>query len=377
MKRAYRSFAPVFTAKCKLHTTHLKINNWGHMKHLFFYGTILFGILLGFLGCNDEWRDELYCRMVSLKAPINREDVSVIYLRYQPNDQAVTYKLPVIVSGSQQNDRDYHVRIDVDNDTLQLLNFNRYADRNDLYYKQLPSSFYELPSHICHIPVGSDVALFDINFNFSGLDLVEKWVLPLTILPDPSYKRNTYKGRQKALLWIMPFNDYSGTYNTGSMYVYFGNNTTKYMTASTRETKVVDENTIFFYAGITEEQAENRGSFKVKCKFLEPDEVTEIEDPKAPEGTLLYLKKGKLVLSADNPDLEFEVIGDPTYEIKEEPDIDRPHIIKRFFTLTMEYKYIDSVSSENMVFPYRCKGSMLMQRNVSTLVPDEDQAIFW
>lgn len=342
-----------------------------------FYCAILLGLLTLFSACNDEWEDELYTRMVSLKAPINRDDVSVIYLRYKPENQVVTYKLPVIVSGSRSNDRDYNVRIDVDNDTLNFLNHDKYTGRADLYYKQLPENFYEFPSQTCHVPAGSDVALFDINFQLSGLDLVDKWVLPLTILPDPSYSLNTYKGRQKALLWIMPFNDYSGIYNSGSMYVYFGDNTTKYMTASTREARVVDENTIFFYAGITEELAENRGDFKIKCEFLEPDEVTEIEDSKTGESTGLYVKKGKLVLSAENPALEFEVIGEPTYEIKEEFDIDRPHIIKRFFTLTMEYKYKDSVSSENMVFPYRCKGTMLMQRNVSTLVPDEDQAIYW
>lgn len=347
------------------------------MKHIYFYLTLLLTLLVTLSSCNDEWEDELYTRMVSLKAPINRDDVSVIYLRYKPDNEVVTFKLPVVVSGSQQNDKDYMVRIGVDSDTLDLLNFDKYSDRSDLYYKQLPESFYELPSQTCLIPAGSDVAHFNINFKFSGLDLVEKWVLPMTILPDPSYMLNSYKGRQKALLWIMPFNDYSGNYNAGSMYVYFGDNDTKYMTASTRETRVVDENTIFFYAGITEELAENRGAFKVKCEFLEPYEVTEIIDSKTEKATGLYVKKGMLQLSAENPELEFEIIGEPSYEIKEEFDIDRPHIVKRFFTLTMEYRYKDNVSSENMVFPYRCKGTMLMQRNVSTLVPDEDQAIFW
>lgn len=347
------------------------------MKNIYIYLTILLAILVAFSSCNDEWEEELYTRMVSLKAPINRDDVSVVYLRYKPDNEIVTFKLPVVVSGSQENDKDYTVRIGVDKDTLGFLNFDKYTDRSDLYYKQLPDNFYELPSQTCHIPAGTDVAHFDINFKFSGLDLVEKWVLPMTILPDPTYTLNRYKGRQKALLWIMPFNDYSGIYNAGSMYVYFGDNNTKYMTASTRETRVVDENTIFFYAGITEELAENRGDFKVKCEFHEPDEVTEIFDSKTEEATGLFVKKGKLQLTAENPDLEFEVIGQPSYEIKEEIDIDRPHIIKRFFTLTMEYRYKDHVSSENMVFPYRCKGTMLMQRNVSTLVPDEDQAIFW
>lgn len=347
------------------------------MKKRYFYLTLLFTLLVSFTGCNDEWEDELYTRMVSLKAPINREDVSVIYLRYKPENEKVTFKLPVIVSGSRSNDKDYTVRIGVDNDTLNALNTDRYSGRSDLYYKQLPDNFYEFPSQNCHIPAGSDVAHFNIDFHLSGLDLVEKWVLPLTVLPDAGYSLNTYKGRQKALLWVMPFNDYSGVYNAGSMYVYFGDNNTKYMTASSREARVVDENTIFFYAGITEELAENRGDFKVKCAFLEPDEVTELMDSKTGEATGLFLKRGKLVLTAENPALEFEVIGEPTYEIKEEFDIDRPHIVKRFFTLTMEYRYKDSASSDNMVFPYRCKGTMLMQRNVSTLVPDEDQAIYW
>jgi hypothetical protein len=347
------------------------------MRQISIYRILLLCLLILATGCNDEWENELYTRMVSLKAPINRDDVSVIYLRYQPDSVKVTYQLPVIVSGSRNNDRDYSVRIDVDNDTLNQLNIDKYAGRSDLYYRQLSEDFYELPSKNCRIPAGTDVALFPINFNLKGLDLVEKWVLPLTIMPDKSYTMNTYKGRHKALLWVMPFNDYSGIYNAASMYVYFGDNTTKYMTASTREARVVDENTIFFYAGITEELAENRGYFKVKCKFLPPDEVSEIQDPISGEMTGLYLKRGQLELWADNPELEFEVIGQPTYEIKEEYDIDRPHIIKRFFTLTMEYRYKDPVSSQNIVFPYRCKGTMLMQRNISTLIPDEDQAIFW
>lgn len=350
----------------------MKKNN---MRYL--YLTLLSVAMFFLPSCNNEWEGELYTKMVSLKAPINRDDVSVIYLKYKPNEEMVSFKLPVIISGSQNSDKDYSVKISVDNDTLADLNYDKYTERYDLYYKQLPEQFYEFPSSTCLIPSGTNIANFNINFKLEGLDLVDKWVLPVTILPDQSYTLNTYKGRQKALLWVMPFNDYSGTYNSGSMYVYFADNTEKYMTANTREARVVDENTIFFYAGITEELAENRGDFKIKCEFMEPTEITEIEDPRTEEPTGLFIKRGDLVLSADSPELELEVIGQPRYEIREELDIDRPHIIKRFFTLTMEYRYKDSASSENMVFPYRCKGTMLMQRNVSTLIPDEDQAVFW
>lgn len=358
-----------------LHLTNIYKKN--RMKHSYFYFIIFLSVLIILPACNNEWEDELFTQMVSFKAPINKDDVSIIYVKYKPDNETVNFKVPVIVSGSRTNDKDYNVRIGVDNDTLNFLNIDKYSTRTDLYYKQLPENFYEFPTQTCHIPAGSDVATFDINFKLSGLDLVDKWILPLTILPDDSYKLNSYKGRQKALLWVMPFNDYSGSYNAGSMYVYFGDNTTKYMTANTREARVVDENTVFFYAGITEELAENRDEFKIKCKFLEPTEVTEIKDPNSEESTGLFVKKGKLVLSADNPEMEFEVIGEPTYEIREELDINRPHLIKRFFTLTMSYNYKDATASENMVFPYRCEGTMLLQRNISTLIPDEDQAVFW
>ena len=86
------------------------------MKKLYIYLTLLIGALFIFSGCNDEWKNELYSRMISLKAPINRDDVSVIYLRYKPNNETVTFKLPVIVSGSLTNDKDYIVRIGVDNE---------------------------------------------------------------------------------------------------------------------------------------------------------------------------------------------------------------------------------------------------------------------
>lgn len=345
------------------------------MKKIYLYLTLI-GTCFFIYSCNDEWKDELYVQMISLKAPIGNSNTSVIYLRYNPNGEVI-YKLPVIVSGSKTNTKNFNVRIEVDNDTLAQLNREVYSDRSDLYYLQLPATFYELPSPSCHIASGTNVELFDVKFKFADLDLVEKWVLPLTIVADPSYEMNTFNGRHKALLWVRPFNDYSGTYSATSMNVYFGNNTTSYMSASSRTTQVVDENTIFFYAGITEELTQVRGNYKLKCKFLNPTEVTMLTDPNTGEPTGLVNKSGQLELSAENPDIHFEVVGNPSYTIREEFDIDRPFVIRRIFTLTMEYRYEDYTSSSSMNFPYRCVGTMTMQRNVNTLVPDEDQAILW
>lgn len=334
------------------------------MKKLYFYITILSTLFI-FFSCNDEWEDELYTNMVSLKAPINRDDVSVIYLRYKPEGE-VTYKLPVIVSGSKNNDRNYDVRIAVDNDTLAILNYARYTTRTDLYYQQLPENLYELPSPICHIPSDSNVALYNINFKLAGIDLVEKWVLPLTIEDDPSYVMNMYKGRRKALLWIMPFNDYSGVYSATGMNIYYGDETKDHTVVASRETRVVDEDAVFFYAGLVDEKDVHRSKYKVIVKFLDVEEVKD-------DGT----QKGKLDIKADNPDINFQLLSEPTYEIREEMDIEKPHIKKRFITLRMEYKYEDYTSNPERRQPQRCTGSMIMQRNINILVPDEDQAVIW
>ena len=48
------------------------------MKKRHIYIATLFIALLSFSACNDEWKDELYVHMVSLKAPINDGEVSRI-----------------------------------------------------------------------------------------------------------------------------------------------------------------------------------------------------------------------------------------------------------------------------------------------------------
>ncbi|MCC8154551.1 MAG: DUF4973 domain-containing protein [Tannerellaceae bacterium] len=331
------------------------------MRRLFIYITVI----VLFCACNDEWKEELYIQMVSLKAPINSDEVSAIYVRYQPEGK-VTYKLPVIVSGSNVNERDLYVRIGIDRDTLQILNETKYSTREDLYYLQLPDSYVEFPSPTCHIPPGSSLEMFNINFNFEGLDLVEKWVLPLTIEDEPSYKMNRRKGWNKALLRIFPFNDYSGTYGATGMNINFREETESPMNVGSRTALVVDENTIFFYAGITEEKSVNRAIYKMKVTFEEPDSVDA-------DGEIT----GKLTIG-DNPDINLKLLSQPTYKITEEMDAVKPYLLHRYITLYMEYQYDDITSSEgDKELTYTCKGSMILERKINTLIPDEDQAIEW
>jgi hypothetical protein len=337
----------------------------------------LLGTLILAVGCNNEWEDELYSKMVSIKAPINT-DVTNLYLEYK-TDGEVIYDLPVMVSGSTTNSQNLTVKMGIDNDTIPLLNSYVYADRSDLYYRQLGADHYEFLKDNVVIPAGQDKSLFQIKFKFANLDLVEKYVLPVTVLEDPSYEMNTYKGRNKALLWVRPFNKYSGSYSSSTMYVYYGTSAQgNSMTATTRTAQVVNETTVFWYAGITEELSATRGNYKVYAEFLTPT-VTELVDDETGLPNGLVREEGKLRVYADgdNTNLGFQVIGEPSYIITESWDTNKSYIKHRNITMYVTYQYKDFTSSSTALFDYYCSGSMTMQRDINSLVPDDMQAYYW
>ncbi|MCH5720034.1 DUF4973 domain-containing protein [Niabella hibiscisoli] len=333
------------------------------MKKIGIYFAIA-ALALGLGACNDEWKDELYTQMVSFKARLTSEGVSEVYLRYNKNGE-VTYNLPVIVSGSTSNHQDLYVKIEVDPDTLSIYNREKFQYRTDLYFKQLPEQFYQLSSPTCFIPQGSHTENYPIKFRFDDLDLVERYVLPLTIKDDPSYISNTRKGWRKALLYIRPFNDFSGNYSATSMNVYLDGQTTFPLVSSTRTAWVVDERSVFFYAGVFEEKSEARGAYKIVMDFSTP--VTQAD------GT----KTGTLNVYAPNSDINFELTAPATYQIREVVDPTKKYLVTRYCTVNLKYKYDDISTVPGKKTRYRADGSMTMARLINTLIPDEDQAIEW
>lgn len=320
---------------------------------------ILLTTLVLTVACNDEWVEEVYVQNVGLKAPVNSKGVTDVYLRYKTGGE-VTYQLPVIVGGSTINGKDLDVIIDVDPDTLRDLNEARWKHREDLYFQLLDEKHYEFASPACHIAAGECQGLFDIKFKFEGLDLVDKWVLPLTIVGSDSYDPNPRKNYRKALLRVMPFNDYSGTYGATNMFVYMMDNTSA-MVASTRTMYVVSENQCFFYAGIISEELKDRDKYKVVLTFNEDGTLTaKPADPKN--------------------EMNFQLTGDaPTYKTDKADDEVTPYLEHHFTTVYISYTYNDvtTYKDQGKVVPCRATGSMLMERKVNGLIPDKDQAIQW
>lgn len=330
------------------------------MKKICTYLIILVTVALS-TSCNNEWEDEQYEQYISFKAPIGANTgVTNIYVRYKENGK-VTYQLPVIVSGSTVNRKDMDIRVAVDRDTLNVLNWERFSTRTELYYKPLGDEKYEFPESV-HIPSGSCVELLNIDFALGGIDMVDKWVLPLTIVDNASfnYQSHPRKSYGKALLRVIPFNDYSGSYSTSMMEVYIRNDDGTIeknpMTTGNRTGYVVDDNTIFFYAGLMGEELEDRETYKIYVRFDEENKTID--------------------MWAQNENINFKLYDTPAYSVTEIMDATRPYLLHRYVSFTVEYDFQD-ITSAPVPILYKVKGTLMLQRDFNTQIPDEDQAIEW
>ena len=139
--------------------------------------------------------------------------------------------------------------------------------------------------------------------------------------------------------------------------------TNKPLVVDTREAYVVDENTIFFYAGAIKEKRTDRRKFKIYATFnQDPDDKM----------------KGTVELRAENPNIEFESKKQATYEISEMMDASRPALMRRTVTIReLNYTFVDPWETQGYTAHYRVEGSMTMQRNINTLIDDEEFAIEW
>lgn len=319
----------------------------------------LLAVLIGFSACNDEWKDEQFEHYVSFKAPLDSKGVSQINIRYKPDGQ-VTYQLPLIVSGSTTNATDLTVGVAVDPDTLATLNTERFQSRTDLYYRELNSTFFTMPATV-NIKAGENTALLNIDFTLGDIDLVDKWMLPLTITDDPAsgYVANPRKHYKKALLRVMPFNDYSGIYSGTALKTFLkGYENDAAIVKSEVPVYVVDENTVFFYAGTVDESRIDRRNYKIYAAF---DRQTKT-----------------VTLTAEDPNIDFHVNGTPVFVVEETMDAVRPYLLHRYVTVSkIDYSYTDYTAVPNASISYTVRGSLILERKINTQIPDEDQAIEW
>jgi len=325
----------------------------------YYYLIIIFAGLFLFGACNDEWSEEQYTRYVLFKSPVDDLGVTTVYVRHR-GDSVSNYKLPLIMSGSTTNDQNLTVRVALDPDTLNQLNLEQFQSRSDLYYRQMDDRYFDMPQTV-NFKVGEDVTLMNIDFNFQGIDLADKWILPLTIEEDPGdhYFPHPRKHYSKALLRVMPFNDFSGTYGSTNLGIYIkGGEGGAPIVKNNIQLYAVNDSTVFFYAGMVDEDRIDRHNYKIYARF---DGETRL-----------------VTLYSDNPEMQFQVNETPGFSIYEEMDQTHPYLLKRTISISgIDYNFTDYTSSGAVDFDFTVRGLITMERRINTQIPDEDQAIEW
>lgn len=358
------------------------------MKHIAILGASLFGALLLTTSCNDEWEDEQYAHYISFSAPLNSNgvrDVNVPYTRclFDEDGKEIgnkfesegnggigisEYDLPVIVSGSTTNDRNINVHLSADPDTLATMNYARFQNRTDLYYQDM-TSYATYPSELM-IAKGKDVELLNIKFNFAGIDMSKKWVLPIQILDDESYNYVSHPRQYyaKALLRIYPFNDWSGVYSGTAQQISLKGDEANASAVENVRLYVVDENTVFVYPGTIDEDRVDRANYKVKLEFVPTDDT-----------------HGIVKFSCDNPSVKFEVTKDDSgqeeitrYTVVEEMDAVKDYILHRYVIINnINYSFTDYTLVPGYEMTYSVRGSLTGERKINTQESDRQHAIDW
>jgi hypothetical protein len=316
------------------------------MKLLYLY----IALSLLHVACNKEWTDELYQKEVSFV----KNGVVRVNAKYKSQGGVVTVKVPVILSGSTGNPDDIQVTIELDKDTLADLNFDRFRLRSDLYFHELPPDNYTFKSMTTVIPKGSLQGYFDLDLKMEGLDLINKYVLPIKIVATSTDNVSKRRWFSKSIMQIIPFNDYSNRYSNAGL-IWNRDLPQTGQTALTtphRNAFVVDEHTVFFFAGNIDEEAYDRAKYKVIARFNADSTVTLT----APDAAINFSQKAG------------------TYTISKKMDEVQPYLEKTYITMNLEYWYSDIT---NLAFPinYRFTGPLTLEKVRNIQIPEEDQQV--
>lgn len=344
---------------------------------------------MAFTACNDEWKDEQYANYVSLKAPLNTSGTSVgvttVYVPWTRVDETGNplygkegmshYDLPVIVAGTCANPNNLKVNI-AHSDTLDILNEERFGHRTEIYYKDM-WNFAEVPSTV-DIAAGESTGLLNIKLDFNkngGIDLADRYVLPLTVAPGAGYEKNPRKHYATAMLRILPYNSFSGVFQATNLLYSITNEAGKEEGSPagmvTVQTYTCGQNKVFFYAGTNNEQSLLRKNFRIYAEFtrqpgFEPS--TEVAD----RGTVrLYVDE------SENSEMNFRQVGVANYKILVAEDPVMTYVVRHTLIVQdIEYYYTDTKAAPGSPVNYKIKGTMTMERRLNTQMAEEDQ-IMW
>ena len=331
------------------------------MKKIFKLSALMLTALATFSSCNNEWEDEQYEQYISIKSSPTSQGVTWQYVRYTETG-TVTYNVPITVSGSTANSADRTVRFALYTDTLSTLNKEKFGDRTELYFKQLSEQYYSFPDTVV-IPKGQSQAVLPVTFTLNGIDMAEKWVLPIMVAPGSGYEANPRKYYSKIILYPMLFNDFTGNYSGTQLVGYVNGDKNTVINTSSHRCYAVNDSTVFFYAGNRSDDYVDRRNYKIYFQFT---------------GEQTDKTHYRVNVWTDCEEMKLNVMGQASYSVQREMDYNKPYLEHTYITITgIEYEFEDFTTAPGSPLLYHFSGSMSLQRDKDTRIPDEDQAIQW
>lgn len=207
--------------------------------------SLLLVIILGMSSCNDQLADELFEKRTYL--------IDNGWKDYQLEvDEDNTALLPVYfgINGTSFNDKDITLTLEVDPDTLERYNWEKFKNQKDLYFKILPEEAYVFNASSWTIPAGELNTPAYIKISLDKIkevgSLYTDYVLPLKI--KTSVGEPVGKSKYAKVLAHIAFkNDFSGQYTGKGIIKQIGTSFTTDI--SSTNIYAINRNTCYMFVG--------------------------------------------------------------------------------------------------------------------------------
>ena len=299
-------------------------------------GCLLVALTLGVSSC-EKLDDELF-----------KKNSYIVHNGWQDYSLEVTDDntaiLPIYfgVNGTSGNDKDIHLTVEIDPDTLAKYNWDKYKNQKTLYYKLLPESTYTFDADSWVIPSGElNTAAYvriDLNKIKEAGSLYDDYVLPLRLSSSTGEPMGLNK-YTKVLAHVGFKNDYSGIYSGKGVVKQVGTTYTTEITST--QLYAINNSICYMFVGEkTRANTEDHLNYVVEIKR---DEF------------------GDILLSSTIDGLKFK-----PYNAKLSRKYTYNYNDQRYYTevttIEMTYEYLDSTPGEPLMMSF--EGTFSMSRDV-------------
>ncbi len=308
-------------------------------KRVFIYGMmkmLLVSIMLGVSSC-DKLEDELFTKN-SYIVHNGWQD----YLLEVADDNTTILPVYFGVNGTSGNDKDIQLTMEIDPDTLESYNWEKYKNQTDLYYKILPEGTYEFDADSWTIPKGELNAETYIKIDLNRIkemgSLYNDYVLPLRLTSSTGEPLGANK-YTKVLAHIGFKNDYSGTYSGKGVVTQQGTTYTTEITST--QLYAINNNICYMFVG--EKSRSNTKDYLNYVVEITRDEFGDITLSSEVEGLLFKPYNAKLSRKY-------------TYNYNDQ------RYYTEITTIELAYEYQDSTQDESLMMSF--EGTFSMSRDV-------------